>query len=420
MSSRTLMSKCRQAGDARMVGLAAAVTAVLIAVSAAPALAGTLTHSSSERVALIPQAGPVPAQGPNGIMPTSSYVSGRPSESFSRFSFRNLPLNQVTAANLAQYDTIALIQVSTSSLTASEKTAIAQFVAGGGKLIIHDADETNANDYSWLLPDGSNTTHIGQGCNNCGSSSGSSTITADSGIISDNPFAPSYVNISQLYQFTDQGDANLLVSTDPRWFSLAHGNNGRGESGSQVAYADNDGLIIYNGFDTDFIKSRATDSWRCNDVAIDFACPPPSAPQPAVDWLAQMWYSELAQGWGQSSPPPTRPGGQPALPTNQPVIGVGNSLPPGAAGLPPARGSNPRCVARADLLLRISSLLHLGRRKIVQVDVYVNGRHIFRERRPFTSRTLRGLPRHRRFTVMVIATTTRGYHLIAKRRYRRC
>src|ERR1035441_2225805 len=126
MSNGKSMCKKRRVGAARMVGLAglvAALNALVIAVSASPPLAASFAHSTSERVALIRQAGPVPAQGPNGIMPPSSYVSGRPSESFSRFSFSNLPLNQITAGNLAQYDTIALIQVSTSSLTASEKVA---------------------------------------------------------------------------------------------------------------------------------------------------------------------------------------------------------------------------------------------------------------------------------------------------------
>src|SRR5438309_2019646 len=81
------------------------VAVPLGAFGVAPAAAG-VTHVESRHVALIPQAGPLPAQGPNGIMPTSSTVAGRPSESFSRFSFANVSLPDVTSAKLAQFDTV--------------------------------------------------------------------------------------------------------------------------------------------------------------------------------------------------------------------------------------------------------------------------------------------------------------------------
>ena len=419
MMTRTSKQDARQMRFDRTIGLAALLTimiALLIAGLASSAAAATVANAASQRVALIPQAGPLPAQGANGIMPTSSFVSGRASESFSRFSFHNLALNEVTTANLANYDTIALIQVSTAALTASEKAAIAGFVAHGGKLIIHDADETKANDYSWLLPDGA-LTKVGQGCNNCGSSSGKATIGTNNVLISGDPLDPSYVNLEQLYEFTDQGDANLLVSSDPRWFNLVQGTNGRGESGSVMAFAQHNGLIIYDGFDTDFIKSNPGDPWRCNDVDLGFACPPPPAPQPTVDWLAQIWYSELALGW--SRPGPSSGGGDAGLPTNVPTFQVGSPLSSGSSGLPGAGGVKGRCERKAGPVLQLQSLLHLWRRTVVRVDVYINGRHVLIETRPFTSRTLR-IPRGRNVTVIMVATTKRGYHLVAKRRYHRC
>jgi hypothetical protein len=379
--------------------------------AAMPAAAGQLgTHASSQRVALIPQAGPVPAQGPNGIMPTSSYVAGRPSESFARFSFSNLAINQITPAQLANFDTVALIQVPASILSSTARMALAQFVAGGGKLIIHDADETKGNDYSWLLG-GAYSTGVGAGCNNCGSASGQATITTNNGIVSANPADPSYVNLAELYHFTDQGDANLIVSTDPHWFTLVTGTNGAGDTGAQVAYAQSGGgLVIYNGFDTDFIKTRATDPWRCNDAATGFSCPPPPAAQPTVDWLAQMWYSELAETWGSSG----QTGGN--LPTTIPVTVVGTPVPPTTVGLPkPGR----RCVARKRIFVRLSRLAHLRHRTVVEVVVYINRKQVLRERRPFRDRSVK-VPRRGAYTVTVVAVTKRGYHLVVKQRYRGC
>jgi hypothetical protein len=71
------------------------------------------------------------------------------------------------------------------------------------------------------------------------------------------------------------------------------------------------------------------------------------------------------------------------------MIVVGTALPPLEAGLP----SNHRCVARRSLLLRLSNLSHLHHRAVVQVDVYINGKHVLRERgRRFKNVKLRRLP----------------------------
>jgi hypothetical protein len=398
---------------------ALAVGAVTVTLASVPA-AGAAVHQSSARIALIPQNGPVPPNGPDGIMPTSAYVSGRPNETFGRFSFSNLAPGQITTSSLSQFDTVALIQVSTSSLSATAKAALAQFVAGGGKLIIHDSDETKLNDYSWLLP-GPYTTRVGAGCQGCGGTSGTSTIT-NSSLISSNPADPSYVNTADLMQFTDAiGDANLLVSTDPRWFAVATGTNANvhNESGAQVAFANNNGLIVYNGFDTDFVKTTPSDAWRCNDAASGYHCPAGSTP--TVDWIAHMWYSELVQPWGAASAQPGGPGANGgnaggALPQNKSVAKVGATLAATPAGLP----SNLSCVANRRLLLRLRNLAHLRHRKVVQVEVFVNGKRRLRERGRLVNVMLAHLPAHGRFTVEVIATTRQGYHLIAKRSYRAC
>jgi hypothetical protein len=368
-----------------------------------PSATAATFMSRSEKVALIP--GNVPTQGVQGTMPISSFVSGRPDESFDQFSFSDVHLDQITPATLAQYDTVALIQVSTANLTPEAEGALAQFVANGGKLIIHDADETSGNDYSWLLG-GPYSTRIGASCgNNCGNASGSSKITENTGLISANPADPTYVNIPELIKYTDAvGDANLLVSDDPRWFAAAAGTDGSNDAGTQIAYANNNGLIVYNGFDTDFIKAQASDPYDC----FPSYGPCPSNAHPSADWLAQMWYWELKKSWGGS--------GSNGLPQSTKASSVGTSVSPAEAGLPSSR----RCVASRSLTLRLRNLAR-HRRGVVRIDVYVNGRDIVRERSGhFHNVTLTHLPKRGTLVVTIVATTRRHYHLISKVRYRAC
>ncbi len=409
----------RSVSSARLCALGLSISAMIAAPLLAPTAASASAHVASERVALIPRNGPVPPDGPDGIMPVSSSVSGLPGETFSRFSFSNVALNQISPATLSHFDTVALIQVFTANLTPAAKTALAQFVAGGGKLIIHDSDETKLNDYSWLLP-GPYTTRVGQSCSGCGGSTGSSTIT-NSSLISSNPTDPSYVNLAELARFTDGiGDANLLVSSDPRWFAVATGTNANAhnESGAQVAFANNNGLIVYNGFDTDYIKTVASEPWRCNYPSTGYRCPAGSTP--TVDWLAHMWYSELVQPWGAASEQPGGGGGGTgsggSLPRSTSVVKVGAPLATSLAGLP----SSLACVAHRRLLVHLKNLARLRHRRISQVEVFVNGHRAFREHGHLVNVLLKRLPAHGSFTVEVIVTTRQGYHLIAKRTYRAC
>jgi hypothetical protein len=403
--------------SARRIGAAVIARALALAttlvVAAAllctPSMAATFMQSSSQ-VALIPSNIPPSSPGGLGVMPISSTVSGRPDESFDKFSYKYVALSNITAATLANFDTVALIQVHTSDLTSAAKAALAQFVANGGKLIIHDSDETSLNDYSWLLP-GPYSTKIGAGCNACGLTSGTAKITENSGLISANPADPTFVSIAELSKYTDAiGDANLLVSDDPRWFAAASGTNAANEAGAQVAYASNNGLIIYNGFDTDLIKPLASGPWLCLNVKNNVC---PANAHPSVDWLAQMWYAELNKSWGPSTNPQSPPNG---LPQTRPVSSIGTRLPPAQAGLP----SNHRCVAKRKLFLRLRNLAR-QHRKVVRVDVYVNGRHVLRERgRRLHNVTLTRLPKTGKVVVKIVATTNRRYHIISTVRYRAC
>jgi hypothetical protein len=251
------------------------------------AIAQAAHYARSVNVALIPDDG---SSSDGGTMPTSGTVTGADADSFDQFTFTELSLDQIDPSTLSQYDTVVLMQVSTADLSDAAKQTLSQFVTGGGKLIIHDADSTSGNDYSWLpVP-----AQTGQSCQNCGSSSGTSQIVENNTLVSANPSDASYVNVSELEGNTDAvGDANVMVTQDPRWFVDIRATNSLGDTGAVHTYATDNGLIIFNGYDTDDV-GQTEDS--------------------GVDWLGKLWYLELAQGWD----PDGLPHGTPVAPQPQP------------------------------------------------------------------------------------------------------
>ena len=189
----------------------------------------------------------LPARTP-GRCRRQGTVAGDDNEDFDQFNFTDLPEDQVNASTLSQYDTVVLNEVFTDTLTASQEQAISQFVTDGGKLIIHDADATTGNDYSWLPVPAS----TGTSCQNCGDTTGYAQVLENSELVSNDPNSPSYVDLSELPGNTDAvGDANVLISTDPRWIRDMCAVTGLGVHGYVGAYASDGGLIIYNGFDAD-------------------------------------------------------------------------------------------------------------------------------------------------------------------------
>ncbi len=256
------------------------------------AVAQAAHYAQSVNVALIPDDG---SSSNGGTMPTSGTVTGADGDSFDQFTFTDVSLDQIDSSTLSQYDTVVLMQVSTADLSDAAKQALSQFVTGGGKLIIHDADSTTGNDYSWLpVP-----AQTGQSCQNCGSTTGTSQVVENNTLVSANPADASYVNVSELEGATDAvGDANVMVTQDPRWFVDIRATNSLGDTGAVHTYATDNGLIIFNGYDTDDV-GQTQDS--------------------GVDWLGKLWYLELAQGWSPDglphgtpvAPPPPQP---PVLP----------------------------------------------------------------------------------------------------------
>jgi hypothetical protein len=213
---------------------------------------------------------------------------------------------------------------------------------------------------------------------------------------------PSYVNLTELGQRTDAiGDANLLVSLDSHWSVSATVTNAEGNTGAALASAGGNGLIIYNGYDTDYVRPSPSSPWLCvQGSPPDYACPPPAS---GVDWLAKMWYDALAQSWGSSAAAPSAPS----------ALAVGQVVSPAQLTAP----SSLRCVARRTLSFSFRKL----HRRIRRADAYVNGRHRLHIRgRNIRHLTLRRLPSTGTYTVKLILTTQRRYHLIMRHRYRAC
>jgi len=430
-----MSGRLRSAIAARCL-VAAGILTAAIALSAPPAMALGVSHN----VALIPSSKPFPPEGigpanPDGILPTTSDVAGNPNESFTKFSFTDVPTSQITTAELSQFDTVVLNEVKIRAIPPSATAALAKFVANGGKLLIHDADGTNLNDYSWVLGSPPGTTQVGAGCFNCGLQSGTpSSILTNTALISANSADPSFVDLSELNTYTDAlGDSNLLTSSTQEWVAAVRGTNAHSEQGAQLAYASvGKGLAVYNGFDTDMIMntgdspnpaSTTGSPWRCvNSPNTQFFCPAGAAHE-RVDWLAQMYYNELSL----SATPQTAPGQTPT-----PVSTIGTPVPPSQAGLPPANS----CIAKQSVFLRLLKLVR-HHHNLVRIDVYVNGRHRVKEsvrfvhvkvhghrrlvrRGRFHNVTLRNLPQTGSVTIKIIGTTSRRYHLISKQTYQAC
>jgi hypothetical protein len=267
---------------ARLASASVLLCTVALSVGgAAPALA---SPQRSSNVAIILGEG----SGSAGTLQTSGTVTGSPQDSFEQFTFTDLLPEAIEPSVLSQYDTVVLNQVFTSSLSEAQKQALSSFVTSGGKLIVHDADGTEGNEYQWLpVPALS-----GQSCLNCGNTNGEATVVENNALVSSEPSSPSYVDVSEFPGNSDAvGDANFLLTTDPRWFQDIRGKNDQNIEGAIDAYATDGGLIIYNGFDTDFMGTIF-----------------PSG----NDWLAKLWYSELAAPWDPDN-----------LPHSQPIVGSG-------------------------------------------------------------------------------------------------
>lgn len=248
--------------------------------AAQPALAAK-QHSSA--VAIVEGTG-ASSVGP---LQLSGSVAGAEQDSFDGFAFTEISQEEVNPATLANYDTVVLNEVFTNSLTEEQKQTLSSFVTSGGKLIIHDADGTTGNEYSWLPVPAA----TGNSCENCGNLDGEGEVVENNAIVSNDPSSPSYVNVGELPGNSDAvGDANVLLTNDPRWNEDVVAKNQQNVEGAADAYASDGGLILYNGFDWDYSGSVF-----------------PSG----TAWLNKLWFDELNLEWDPDS-----------LPHGTPVVGA--------------------------------------------------------------------------------------------------
>ncbi len=218
-----------------------------------------------------------------GTLQTSGSVIGSEQDSFEDFGFVDLSQEEITPSTLSQYDTVVLNQVFTKSLSATQEQTLSNFVTSGGKLIIHDADGTEGNSYSWLpVPAESGTS-----CENCGHTDGEAKIIENNTIVSNEPSSPYYIDVNEFPGISDAvGDANVLFSNDPRWDRDIEATNDQNVRGAVDAYAQDGGLILYDGFDTDDIESTF---------------------ESGNAWLQKIWYDELNQQWNPDNLPHSTP-----------------------------------------------------------------------------------------------------------------
>jgi len=208
---------------------------------------------------------------------------------FTAFNFTLVPLVDLNAANLANYDTVFLnvgddsdLDCDVDALSAGQKTDLVNFVAGGHKMLIYDS-ECSPQDYSWL-PFPFTTNNPGaQGAE------GTVNIVEENTLSTTDPADSHFIDAADLGSETDAiGDMNVMVTLDSNWCLDMSGTNANEVTGPVHAYArfgtvGSVGLIIYNGMDMDYSEPEGSDD--------------------AGDWLLKIWLQELQQPFNSDNLP---------------------------------------------------------------------------------------------------------------------
>jgi outer membrane protein OmpA-like peptidoglycan-associated protein len=152
---------------------------------------------------------------------------------------------------LGGYQTVVLSSICNANavLTKTQTRALTDFVYGGGKMIIHDADVCTNTDYSFL-PYSFATSNPGRH-----GAGGAKLILVESDALgSDVTDKAHYVDLRKYVDTARQqlGDANTVITQDSHWCGHLFGANLLGQSGFFQMYAPfGEGLIIYDGLDDD-------------------------------------------------------------------------------------------------------------------------------------------------------------------------
>jgi uncharacterized repeat protein (TIGR01451 family) len=234
------------------------------------------------------QADPHPGQSVNvAIIASTTVINGGsfptttsgPTGAFTDFTFTSVTPGSVNAATLAAFDTVLLNVASpamgcnVNTLTSSQKTDLVNFLNGGGKLIIYDS-ECSPQNYSWL-PRPFTTSNPG-----ALGGTGAVNVVEDNLLGTDTTGDPHFIDEVKLGSQTDAvGDMNVLTTQDPNICLHMSGTNAAMQSGAtHVYYQSGSGLLIYNGFDVDFMNTSTS----------------PDAASPDGN-IAKIWLQELQQ-----------------------------------------------------------------------------------------------------------------------------
>lgn len=245
-----------------VIGSIIALMLLSTAISAKAIIPGPGTQ-----VAIVP--GPDGYNG--GTLPTSDAA-------YSNFTFTSMPLENVTAGNLTNYQIVVLLIGYVTGPNAQQAADLNDWVFNGGKLIIYDSEMQGIN-YGWLVyPFQTNSAGA------MGEIGRPITYKEENTLGSTNPASWYYINIDQSgsnYWEDAVGDSNVIITQDIHWcgdMEATNGNNVRGWVHAYAVYGN--GMIIYNGFDIDYLESY-------------------TAPGTVGIYnLAKVWLLELAQPWG--------------------------------------------------------------------------------------------------------------------------
>ncbi len=179
------------------------------------------------------------------------------------FTFTPMMPSGVSAASLAAFDTAVLnvassaMACNTNTLSPSQQADLIAFVEQGNKLIIFDSECWIPQDYSWLpYPfTTANPGALGQpGTLSIVEDNTLSTLIGDPSCTGGDPYC---INVSHLGSSTDAvGDMNVMTTYDPHWCVDMSGTNANNVTGPVHTYAKvgvDEGLIIYNGLDMDYL-----------------------------------------------------------------------------------------------------------------------------------------------------------------------
>lgn len=247
-----------------LIGSVVALMLLSTALSAKAFIPGPGTQ-----VAIVPDA----SSTKDGALPTTDIA-------FANFVFTDLPWGNVTGGNLTAYQIVVFLVDDAAPdplLSAQQAADLNNWVFSGGKLIIYDS-EMSAVDYSWLVYP---FTSYSPGANEY---SGQITYMESNSLGSTDPLNSHYINTTQsdANAWRDAvGDSNLFVTEDIHWCLHIECTTGVGTTGWTHTYARyGDGLMIYNGFDIDYLSAATTPGTV------------------GIANLAKLWLLELQQPWG--------------------------------------------------------------------------------------------------------------------------